>query len=112
MTYGRINLGRKDSSSEVEPFLRRNPTKEEWKGEPDRDITFLLVVLSVLFFIFALAFFVDKTQLVGGIFAEAHGAEEINYQDVHSKYAFCLWYKEHPGQLTNMSPEEIKDLCK
>lgn len=103
MTYGRINLGRKDSSSEVEPFLRRNPTKEEWKGEPDRDITFLLVVLSVLFFIFALAFFVDKTQLVGGIFAEAHGAEEINYQDVHSHWAACKFLEQHPGSITNLT---------
>lgn len=63
-----------------------------------------MLILSFLLLAFALAFFTDKVLLNGGIFAEkVHATEEINYRDVHSRYAACRFLAEHPGSITNLN---------
>lgn len=83
----------------IEPFLRREvKEKFPWRA-------YVLVGLLVAF---SIAFFTDKVILTGGLFVQkAHASDEINYRDVHSKYALCAFSRENPGAVINLG-----DNCK
>lgn len=79
----------------VESYLRRDHREKDWGR---------FWPVAVLVLLFAIAFFVDKTGLVGGIFAEkAHAEDTIQAKDVHTEYGACQYLKQHPGSITNAS---------
>lgn len=79
----------------VESYLRRDHREKDWGR---------FWPVAVLVLLFAIAFFVDKTGLVGGIFAEKAQAEAtIKASDVHTPFGACAYLKQNPGSIINVS---------